>query len=125
MAVADLDADGDLDVLLTNIDAAPNLLLNQGGNARSWLSVRLVGTESNRDAVGARLELEAGGRRQLREVNPYGSFLSQSDHAVHFGLGDAERVDRLVVHWPSGRTEEFFDLAVRQQLVLVEGRGKP
>jgi len=123
MAVADLDADGDLDMVLTNIDAVPNILINEGGNAASWFAVTLVGTESNRDAVGARVELVAGGRTQLREVNPFGSFLSQSDYALHFGLGDVARVERLTVRWPSGTTEEFHDLEARRRLVIVEGLG--
>ena len=122
-AVADLDRDGDLDLLLTNLDAPPSVLVNEGGNRSSWISLRLVGVRSNRDGVGARLELETNGMRQVREVNPYGSYLSQSSYEVHFGLDKAERVERLVVHWPSGETDELKDLPARTFLTITEGQG--
>jgi hypothetical protein len=123
LAAADLDGDGDLDLLLTNMEAPLNLLLNDGGNRRSWISVELIGTTSNRDAVGARLTLEAGGVRQVREVNPYGSFLSQSDYRTHFGLGAAETVDRLTIDWPSGFSETLEGIAARSGVTITEGRG--
>lgn len=122
-AVADLDRDGDLDLVLTNIDSTPNVLRNDGGNARAWISVLLVGTASNRDAIGARLTLETGGVRQVREVNPFGSYESQSSYAVHFGLGDAETVERLTIRWPSGKTEILSDLPASRFLTVTEGKG--
>jgi hypothetical protein len=123
VAVTDFDGDGDVDLVLTGMDVPPALLRNDGGNALSWVSVRLIGSRSNRDAVGARLTLEAGGRRRVRTVNPFGSYLSQSSYTIHFGLGDADRVDRLVVRWPSGLEEEYVDLAARQIHTLTEGEG--
>lgn len=123
VAAVDIDRDGDLDVAMSNIDAPPNLLINEGGNEKPWLTVELEGRRSNRDAVGARLTLEAGGRRQVREVNPFGSYQSQGAYAVHFGLGDAERIEGLTVRWPSGEEQAFSDLAVRQRIRIVEGEG--
>lgn len=123
VAVADVDRDGDLDLVVTHIDSTPNLLINEGGNRRAWIALKLEGTRSNRDAVGARVVLEAGGRKQLREVNPYGSYLSQGDPALHFGLGDAEVVDRVTIRWPSGLTEVLERLPARSFLTVVEGRG--
>ena len=122
-AVSDIDRDGDPDLILTNLDGRPSLLRNDGGNRRPWVSVRLVGTRSNRDAVGARLILDAGGARQVREVNPFGSYQSQSSYAVHFGLGDAEQVERLEIRWPSGTTETLTDLPARKFLTITEGEG--
>jgi len=123
VATADYDRDGDVDVFITGMDELPVLLRNEGGNRRPWISVRLIGTRSNRDAVGARIALEAGGRTQLREVNPFGSYQSQSSYAVHFGLGDAETVERLSIRWPSGLEEEFTDLPVRRFVTVTEGKG--
>ena len=123
VAATDFDGDGDVDLVLTGMDVPPTLLRNDGGNALSWVSVRLIGSRSNRDAVGARLTLEAGGRRRVRTVNPFGSYQSQSSYGVHFGLGDADRIDRLVVRWPSGLEEEYVDLATRRFHTLTEGEG--
>ncbi len=122
-AIEDLDFDGDLDLLIGNLDGPPNLLRNDGGNARSWVSVELVGTESPRDAVGARLTLEFAGRKLVREVNPYGSYQSQSAYAVHFGLGDHEDTAELTVRWPSGRVETISALPARRFLRVTEGQG--
>jgi hypothetical protein len=123
LAVADLDRDGDLDLILTNIDAVPNVLRNEGGNRRAWIEVRLTGRGANHDAVGARLVLEAAGHRQTREVNPFGSYQSQSGYAVHFGLGDADTVDRLTIRWPSGTERTFTDLPARRWVTIDEQRG--
>jgi hypothetical protein len=125
LAVTDFDRDGDLDVVLSRLDGPPAVLRNDGGNRRSWASISLIGTRSNRDGVGARLILESGGRRQVREVNPFGSYESQGSYAVHFGLGDAPGIDRIVVLWPSGLEEQFLDLAARLFLTLTEGEGVP
>ena len=124
-ATADFDGDGDVALVLSGIDAPPSLLRNDGGNENPWISFRLIGTRSNRDAVGARLALEAGGRRQVRTVNPFGSYQSQSSYTVHFGLGDVDRIERLVVRWPSGLEQEFVGLAVRVHHTLTEGEGIP
>ncbi|MEE8412292.1 MAG: CRTAC1 family protein, partial [Acidobacteriota bacterium] len=123
LALIDYDNDGDLDVVLTHIDAPPSLLRNDVGNQRNWISIRLEGTNSNRDGIGARLELEIGGRTLTRIVNPYGSFQSQSTSAVHFGLGDAEYIDKLTVYWPSLRTFEYKDLQANRFYTIRERSG--
>ena len=123
LALIDYDNDGDLDVVLTHIDAPPSLLRNDVGNQRNWISIRLEGTTSNRDGIGARLELEIGGRTLTRIVNPYGSFQSQSTSAVHFGLGDAEYIDKLTIYWPSLRTFEYKDLQANRFYTIRERSG--
>ena len=123
LALLDYDLDGDVDVVVTHIDAPPSLLRNDGGNARSWISIRVEGVQSNRDAAGARLEIEVEGKTLSRWVNPYGSFQSQSSAAVHFGLGDAQFVDRLTIDWPSDRTVEYVDLQCNRFYTIREDSG--
>jgi hypothetical protein len=122
-AYADFDNDGDLDILVTNLDEPPSLYRNDGGNRNAWSILTLVGTRSNRSAIGARVELEAGGRTQVREVRSGGSYLSNSDLRLHFGLGKSERIDRLRVLWPSGATGELRDLPANEFIVIREGDG--
>ena len=102
LAVGDFDNDGDPDLLLLNVGARPVLLRNDGGNRRHWLGVALTGRRGSRDAVGARVTLTAGSRRQSRSVLGGTSYCSTSDQRLLFGLGDASRVDRLEVEWPGG-----------------------
>jgi hypothetical protein len=83
--------------------------------------LRLEGSKSNRAGIGARVVVHSNGLVQSDEVRSGASFLSQSDLRLHFGLGDSEAVERLVVHWPSGLVEEYAELAVDRELVLVEG----
>jgi hypothetical protein len=123
LALIDYDIDGDLDILLTHVDAAPSLLRNDAANQGNWLSVRLEGVSSNRDGIGARIEIEIGEQTLTRIVNPYGSFQSQSTSAVHFGLGDAEYIDRLRVSWPSNRAYEYKDLQVNRFYTIRERSG--
>ena len=123
LALIDYDTDGDLDVVLTHIDAPPSLLRNDVGSRRNWISIHLEGTSSNRDGIGARIELKIGDRTLTRIVNPYGSFQSQSTAAVHFGLGDAEYIDKLTVYWPSIRTFEYKDLQTNRFYTIRERSG--
>jgi hypothetical protein len=123
LAVGDIDNDGDLDLLLTTNGGNVELLRNDGGSSRKSLLVRLVGKTSNRDAIGARLRLTAGGRTQVREVHSGSSYLSQSDLRAHFGLGDAEVVDRLEVRWPAGGVDLLEKVRAGQLLTVAEGQG--
>jgi hypothetical protein len=119
----DIDNDGDLDLLVTNNGQSADLLRNDGGSRASALLVRLVGTGSNRDGVGARLLLTAGTRTQIREVKAGSSYLGQNDIRQHFGLGAAGRADRLEVRWPSGRSEILEQIPANQVITVSEGKG--
>lgn len=119
VATADFDLDGDLDAFLFHLDG-PSALLRNDGAKGAWLKVDLQGTVSNRDAVGARVTLQAGGRTLTRVVQAGGSYLSQDDHTLHFGLGAATLVDRLVIEWPSGARMELANLSVNTTLALLE-----
>jgi hypothetical protein len=121
-AFGDYDNDGDLDVLVNNLDGPPTLLRNDRGSRNHWLRVRCVGSRSNRSAVGTRLTLRAGGRQQMREVKAGTSYISHNDLAVHFGLGNIDHIEWLEVRWPSGRTERVENLKVDQVLTVEEGR---
>jgi hypothetical protein len=123
LAVGDVDLDGDLDVLLSTSDGPARLFRNDGGNARASLLVRLAGTASNRDAVGARVTIQAEGRRRFDEVKGGSSYQSQSDTRIHFGLGAAAAAEILEVRWPGGRVERFEDVAAGR-ITIVEGEGR-
>jgi hypothetical protein len=102
----------------------PSLLLNQNHSGNHWLSVKLVGVQSNRSALGARITLSAGGRRQVREVMGASSYLSQNDLRQHFGLGRSGKVDAIEVRWPSGLMQRYANLEADQFITLREGDGK-
>ena len=123
LAAGDVDNDGDLDLLVTNNGQAADLLRNDGGNRNNSLLVRTVGTQSNRDGIGARLRLTAGGLTQLREVKSGSGYLGQNDPRVHFGLGAAEDIDRLEIRWPSGTLDLVSDLGANQIVTVREGEG--
>ena len=107
-----------------NMGEAPSLLRNDlpAGSGR-WVQLRLEGTKSNRSAIGAVVTLEAGGQRQTRTLLSQSSYISQNDLRIHFGLGNAARIERLRVAWPNGQTEEFSGATVDSILHLVEGSG--
>jgi hypothetical protein len=119
----DIDNDGDLDLLVTNNGQTADLLRNDGGNRNNALLVRTVGRQSNRDGVGTKLRLTAGGRTQIREVRAGSSYLGQNDARQHFGLGTITRVDRLEVRWPSGRSEVIQNVPANQIITIREGDG--
>ena len=119
-ATADINNDGRLDLLVSNLDASPLLLRNVTRNGNHWVSIKTVGTRSNRDGIGARVEIEAGGLRQVDEVRANSSYLSASDLRVHFGLGKASRIDRLTVRWPSGQVDTLRDQGVDRVVVVRE-----
>jgi len=117
---ADYDNDGRMDAFVVNLGAPGTLLHNVSQNNNHWLTVKLKGTKSNRDGIGARLELLAGGRKQIAERVAGSGYLSQDDGRVHFGLGAAAKVDKLTIHWPSGREQVLDNLAVDRVLTVQE-----
>jgi enediyne biosynthesis protein E4 len=119
-AVADYDNDGDLDVLVVNLNDRPSLYRNDGNSKNHWIGFHLEGTRSNRDAIGARIEIETGGRKQVSEVRSGGSYLSHDDFRVHFGLGDATAVDHVRIRWPNGNTQELGGFDAGQVVTLQE-----
>ncbi|HEY1265437.1 MAG TPA: CRTAC1 family protein, partial [Terriglobales bacterium] len=121
-AFGDLDNDGDIDVVIENIDGAPLVLRNDGGNQNHWLTLELFG-KTNREAIGARVKAVAGTMTQMDEVRSGGSFLSQNDMRVHFGLGDADKAERIEVRWPSGRIETLQNLSADHIYAVKEGEG--
>jgi enediyne biosynthesis protein E4 len=122
VAFADFDNDGFVDLVVANNNDAPLLLHNSGGNGNHFVSFKLVGTKSNRDAIGARLKLTAGGMTQIREVESGGSYMSQSDLRASFGLAVSATVDKLEITWPSGGKQTFFNFPADQFYSIVEGK---
>ncbi len=122
-AVGDVDEDGDLDVVVANMHALPALLRNDGGNRRKWVRFLLIGRKSNRDGVGTRVTLEAGGRAQTRTSKAGGGYLSSHDPRLHFGLAEATSVERLRVIWPSGSVDTLESLSAGRGYVIKEGVG--
>jgi len=123
LVVADIDNDGDPDMLITNNGQAVDLLRNEGDRQNNALLLRLVGTRSNRDGIGARVRLTVGSATQVREVKAGSSYLGQNDTRLHFGLGKATSIDRLEIRWPSGTTENVSGIAANQIVTLTEGQG--
>ena len=122
---ADFDNDGFTDILVAN-NGDPPLLLRNGGNSNHFLNLKLIGVKSNRDAIGARVRVTAGGISQIREITGGGSYLSQNDLRANFGLGNARNVEMVEIKWPrpSSTVERFTDLPIDRYITIVEGEGK-
>jgi len=117
---ADYDNDGKIDAFVVNLGAPGTLLHNVTQNSNHWLTVKLKGKKSNRDGIGAHLELLSGGRKQIAERIAGSGYLSQDDGRVHFGLGSAAKADKLTIHWPSGREQVLENLAVDRVITVEE-----
>jgi hypothetical protein len=123
-AFGDFDGDGDVDILVMNMDEPPALLRNDLRGDRHWLQVRLQGTTSNRSGIGATVSVAAGGTTQTRVVLSQSSYLSVNDFRLHFGLGDSSAADSITVRWPSGKSETFPGGPADRVVLLKEGSGK-
>ncbi len=122
MAVGDLDNDGRLEVVVSNMNDLPSLLKNLGETQNSIL-IELVGTRSNRSAVGAKVTVLSGGHRRMDEVRGGGVYISQNDLRLHFGLGKAESVDQIEIRWPAGQIEKVSNVKANQWVTVKEGAG--
>jgi len=123
LAVGDLWNDGRLSIVISNMNGPPSLLVNQIRSANHWISIRTVGTKSNRDGIGARVRVKTAARILVDEVRSGSSYISNSDMRVHLGLGAATKVEWAEIRWPSGLVERFAGLAVDQIQSLKEGSG--
>jgi enediyne biosynthesis protein E4 len=123
LAVGDLFNDGNMDIVVGDIDGGPMILRNHGIPGRHWASFELSGTKSNRLALNARIVIVAGGMTQTDEVHSGGSYLSQNDLRVHFGLAKATKIDKVEIHWPSGHIDTLTNLAADQYYTVLEGQG--
>jgi hypothetical protein len=122
LAIGDFDRDGDADILMTTNNGPAYLFRNDQKAGNRSIRFRLVGTKSNRDAIGAQVKVFAGGAAQMRTVHTGSSYLSQSELPVTFGLGKRDQIERAVIEWPSGRTDEFKGLATGKAYEIVEGK---
>ncbi len=122
-AFGDYDNDGDVDVLVNNVNDRPNLYQTVSSDDNHWISIRPRGVKSNRSGIGARVRCKVGSLELIDEVRSGGSYYSQSQQRVHFGLGQAKQVDVLEVHWPSGQVDRFENIPGDQFLYVKEGVG--
>ena len=122
-AFGDFDNDGDVDVIVNNLDGPPTLLRNDGGNKNNSIMIKCIGTRSNRSAIGTRVKVTTRERRQIDEVMSGSSYYSQNDFRLHFGLGRATQADSIELTWPSGLKESFRDLPANHLFILQETKG--
>jgi hypothetical protein len=123
VAIADLDNDGNVDLVVEDLDGAPMILQNNGIPGAHWVSFELQGTRSNRLAIGARVKVVAGGMTQTEEVRSGGGYLSQHDLRLHFGLAKATKIDTVEIRWPSGKVETLTNLEADKFYSVLEGSG--
>ena len=119
-AFADYDNDGDMDIFVVNSNQRGVLLRNDVGNRNNWIRIELVGTKSNRDGIGARVGVRCGELRQIPELHSGSSYGSGSDRRLLFGLGKAEKIQQIVIKWPSGVVQKLADIDVNQSIRIVE-----
>jgi hypothetical protein len=128
-AFGDFDNDGDIDVVVNTVNDFPQLLRCDGTTKNNWIKVRTIGVKSNRSGIGARVRCvtgpadEAKPHAQIDEVRSGGSYISQNDLRVHFGIGKAEKVELLEVRWPSGMVDTMRDVNANQVVFVEEGKG--
>jgi hypothetical protein len=121
-AFGDIDNDGDLDILIINLNEPPSLIRNDVTGSNSWLKVKLIGTKSNRSAIGGRVVVSAGDSTQTQEVQSQSSFLSCNDFRLHFGLGGNKSAE-VKIRWPSGEWQTLTNVTANQLITVKEGSG--
>jgi len=119
----DLDNDGDIDAVVNNLDGTPMILRNDGGNRNNWINIRTVGAKLNPQGLGARVKVVAGDLVQVDEVRSGGSYISQNDTRLHFGLEKRDRVDLIEVHWPGGQVDRAENINANQFVTIQEAKG--
>jgi len=122
-AFGDFDNDGDVDIVISNMNDPPSLLRNEGGNRNNWVMFKCLGTHSNRSAIGTRVRVVTGQHAQIEEIMSGSSYLSQNDLRLHFGVGRATKVDLVEVRWPSGFKESFRNVEANCLVFVREGHG--
>jgi enediyne biosynthesis protein E4 len=121
-AFGDINNDGNLDFVVFNVNGSPSLFINDSHSASHWVLFRLVGSKSNRMAIGARVSVESGGMTQIDEVRGGGGYNSSNDTRLHFGLGKNANIHKIEVRWPSGLRQEFKDVAADAIYEISEGK---
>jgi hypothetical protein len=122
VAFGDLENSGNTDIVINNMNGYPSLLRCNRKNSNHWITIKLVGVTSNRSGIGARLRCQTRGHSQIDEVRSGGSYLSQNDFRVHFGLGPAAQVDSLEISWPSGQKDVLRDVSADRIITVREGQ---
>ena len=122
-AFGDFNNDGNVDIVINNLDGPPSLFRNDQGNKNNWIMIKCIGTRSNRSAIGTRVRVTAARHSQIDEVMSGGSYYSQSDLRLHFGLGKAIKVEKIELAWPSGLKESFSNVEANQLLIVKESKG--
>ncbi|MGB8986594.1 MAG: CRTAC1 family protein, partial [Candidatus Sulfotelmatobacter sp.] len=123
LALGDLWNDGRISAVISNMNAAPSLLVNRIRNSNHWIAIRPVGVKSNRDGIGARILVRTANRTLVDEVRSGSSYISNNDMRVHFGLGPAAKIEWIEIRWPSGLVEKFADLGIDAIHTVKEGSG--